>query len=79
MTSRGDVSAGADVGDTSFERALAEVEAANRELAADLDRRVEDEYDVVVIGSGPGGGTLTYALRGLGASILLVERGDFLA
>jgi len=79
VTSRGDVSAGADVGDTSFERALAEVEAANRELAADLDRRVEDEYDVVVIGSGPGGGTLTYALRGLGASILLVERGDFLA
>ncbi|MCA9880281.1 MAG: NAD(P)-binding protein, partial [Thermomicrobiales bacterium] len=34
--------------------------------------------DVVIIGSGMGGGTLAWALRDLGARILLVERGDFL-
>jgi choline dehydrogenase-like flavoprotein len=37
-----------------------------------------EHYDVVVIGSGAGGGTLTYALAGTGKRILLLERGDFL-
>jgi choline dehydrogenase-like flavoprotein len=37
-----------------------------------------DEYDIIVIGSGAGGGTLTRALSDTGARILLVERGDFI-
>jgi len=39
---------------------------------------LEDTYDVIIIGSGPGGGTLTHALGSTGKSILLIERGDFL-
>lgn len=34
--------------------------------------------DVIIVGSGVGGGTLAYALKDSGASVLLVERGDFL-
>ncbi len=34
--------------------------------------------DIVIVGSGMGGGTLAYALRNLGASVLLLERGNFL-
>jgi choline dehydrogenase-like flavoprotein len=34
--------------------------------------------DVVVVGTGMGGGTLAWALRDSGASILMLERGDFL-
>ena len=34
--------------------------------------------DIVVIGSGPGGGTMAFALRVCGADVLLVEQGDFL-
>jgi len=37
-----------------------------------------DHYDVIVIGSGAGGGTLTHALAPAGKRILLLERGDFL-
>ncbi|WP_030679095.1 GMC oxidoreductase [Streptomyces rimosus] len=36
------------------------------------------ECDIAVIGSGMGGATLAYALRGTGARVLVVERGDFL-
>jgi len=35
-------------------------------------------YDIIIIGTGMGGGTLAYALRESGARILLLERGDFL-
>lgn len=35
-------------------------------------------YDFIIIGTGMGGGTLAYALRESGASILLLERGGFL-
>jgi choline dehydrogenase-like flavoprotein len=35
-------------------------------------------FDIVVIGSGMGGGTLTHALAATGARILLLERGDFI-
>lgn len=35
-------------------------------------------YDIIVIGSGIGGGTLAWALRNSGARILVIERGDFL-
>jgi choline dehydrogenase-like flavoprotein len=34
--------------------------------------------DVVIIGSGAGGGTLAYALRDLGARVVLLERGEIL-
>ncbi|HZJ31997.1 MAG TPA: GMC family oxidoreductase [Vicinamibacterales bacterium] len=37
-----------------------------------------EEYDVVIIGSGAGGGTLAYALSKTPARILIVERGDFI-
>jgi choline dehydrogenase-like flavoprotein len=36
------------------------------------------KYDVVIVGSGMGGGTLAFALKDAGASVLLIERGDFL-
>jgi len=36
-----------------------------------------DGYDVVIIGSGAGGGTTAHALGATGARILLLERGDF--
>jgi choline dehydrogenase-like flavoprotein len=39
---------------------------------------VTENYDVIIIGSGAGGGTLAHALAGSGRSILLLERGNFL-
>jgi choline dehydrogenase-like flavoprotein len=38
---------------------------------------VTDHYDVIIIGSGAGGGTMARALAPSGARILVVERGDF--
>ena len=35
-------------------------------------------FDIVIIGTGAGGGTLAYALRDSGARILLIERGEML-
>ncbi len=35
-------------------------------------------FDIVIIGTGMGGGTLAYALRNSGLNVLLLERGDFL-
>ena len=37
-----------------------------------------EHFDVIVIGSGAGGGTLTYALAPTGKRILLLERGGYL-
>jgi choline dehydrogenase-like flavoprotein len=39
---------------------------------------VAEHYDVIIIGTGAGGGTLAHALAGSGKKILLLERGDFL-
>ncbi len=39
----------------------------------------ETHYDVIIIGTGAGGGTLAYKLAPSGKRILLLERGDFLA
>jgi choline dehydrogenase-like flavoprotein len=36
-----------------------------------------DRYDVIIVGSGAGGGTLAHTLAPSGKKILLVERGDF--
>ncbi|HXV27484.1 MAG TPA: GMC family oxidoreductase [bacterium] len=35
-------------------------------------------FDIIIIGTGAGGGTLAYALAGTGKKILVLERGDFL-
>jgi choline dehydrogenase-like flavoprotein len=37
-----------------------------------------DHFDVVIIGSGAGGGTLAHTLAAAGKRILILERGDFL-
>ncbi len=37
-----------------------------------------ERYDVIIIGTGAGGGTLAHTLAGSGKSILLLERGKFL-
>jgi len=36
-----------------------------------------NHYDVIIIGTGAGGGTLAYALAGTGKRILLLERGPY--
>jgi len=41
-------------------------------------RYVTEHYDVVIIGTGAGGGTMANALARAGKRILLLERGDFL-
>jgi choline dehydrogenase-like flavoprotein len=38
----------------------------------------EDRYDVVIVGSGPGGGSVAWRLARTGKRILVVERGDYL-
>jgi choline dehydrogenase-like flavoprotein len=35
-------------------------------------------YDILIIGTGPGGGTLAYKLASSGKKILLLERGGYL-
>ena len=37
-----------------------------------------EHYDVIVVGSGPGGGTMAWRLAQTGKRILLIERGDYL-
>ena len=37
-----------------------------------------DHYEVVIVGSGAGGGTLAHRLAGAGRRVLLLERGDYL-
>ncbi len=39
---------------------------------------MSENYDVIIIGTGAGGGTLAHALAQSGKQILLLERGDFL-
>lgn len=39
---------------------------------------MQNDYDIIIIGSGAGGGTLAYALADTGKKILILERGDFL-
>jgi choline dehydrogenase-like flavoprotein len=36
-----------------------------------------NHYDVIIIGTGAGGGTLAYRMAPSGKKILLLERGDF--
>jgi choline dehydrogenase-like flavoprotein len=39
---------------------------------------VAERYDAIIIGSGPGGGTMAWKLAQTGKRILLLERGDYL-
>jgi choline dehydrogenase-like flavoprotein len=39
---------------------------------------IEPHYDIIIIGTGAGGGTLAYRLAATGKKILVLERGDFL-
>lgn len=43
---------------------------------AEHDR--EERFDVVIVGSGAGGGTMAHSLAGSGVSVLLLERGGWL-
>jgi choline dehydrogenase-like flavoprotein len=45
--------------------------------SASVRRAASGDYDLIVIGSGAGGGTLARALADTAARILIVERGDF--
>ena len=36
-----------------------------------------ERYDIVIIGSGAGGGTIAHALSGISARVLILERGGF--
>src|SRR2546422_7640973 len=38
---------------------------------------MSNDYDVIIIGSGAGGGTLAYRLAPSGLRVLIVERGDY--
>ena len=42
------------------------------------DGVVTEHYDVIIVGSGAGGGTLAHPLAPPGKRILLLERGGFL-
>ncbi len=39
--------------------------------------RNDDHYDIIIIGTGAGGGTIAYSLAGSGKKILILERGGF--
>ena len=38
----------------------------------------EDHYDIIIVGSGPGGGSVAHRLAPTGKRILMIERGDYL-
>ncbi|MGH3174504.1 MAG: NAD(P)-binding protein, partial [Streptosporangiaceae bacterium] len=42
------------------------------------DGDVTERYDVIIVGTGAGGGTLAHTLAASGKRILLLERGEFL-
>jgi choline dehydrogenase-like flavoprotein len=52
--------------------------AGARQPWAENAPSVDAEYDFIIIGSGPGGGTLAHALAPSGKKILILERGDYL-
>ena len=49
-----------------------------RQQRVTLMPATSDHYDVIVIGSGPGGGALAQRLAATGKRILMLERGDYL-
>jgi choline dehydrogenase-like flavoprotein len=69
----------ADVGYDPFPLGAppADPEPTEIDTVALLD--VADHYDVVIVGSGAGGGIAAHVLRAAGASVLVVERGQWIA
>src|SRR5207302_3757707 len=66
-----------------FALILTRPQAARRERGMDLADRARlggpvEHYDVIIIGSGAGGGTLAHRLAPSGKRILLLERGGYL-
>ena len=59
-------------------RARARTDAGRRRQLDGLSRMSDDHYDVIVIGSGAGGGTLAHRLAPAGKRVLLLERGGYL-
>ncbi len=39
---------------------------------------MNQNYDIIIVGTGAGGGTLAYALKDSGLKVLILERGDFM-
>ena len=52
--------------------------APDRRSRRDRSDPMSEQFDVIIIGSGAGGGTLLHTLAPTGRRILLLERGDFL-
>jgi choline dehydrogenase-like flavoprotein len=49
-----------------------------RQILKSKTVRPDEHYDVIIIGSGPGGATLARSLKLTGCRVLVLERGDFL-
>jgi choline dehydrogenase-like flavoprotein len=47
-------------------------------LTQKKEQAMQNHYDIIIIGTGAGGGTLAYKLAASGKRILLLERGDFI-
>src|ERR1700723_165956 len=52
--------------------------AASCRAASDFSATMPERYDVIIVGSGAGGGTLAHRLAPSGKKILILERGDWL-
>ena len=64
---------------TAFNLHRASGPAADRSRDAENAQcRIAEHYDIIVIGSGPGGASLAHRLAPTGKKILLLERGDYL-
>ena len=63
----------------SVQRAQPRSESVSPGILREGKSTVNDEhYDAIIIGSGPGGGTMAWRLAQTGKRILLLERGDYL-
>ena len=60
----------------SLERAMDDQRLMDQ-VYATLETAVTEPFDIIIIGSGAGGGTMAHALSPTGARILILERGDF--
>ena len=61
----------------SVERAIEDQRLMEQVLEPSTWRLMRSDLDIIIIGSGAGGGTMAHALSDTGARILILERGDF--